>query len=141
MKTDGMVKVFCDGGARGNPGPAASAFVVEVSGKVVYTESKFLGKATNNAAEYGAVIAALSWLQKNFPNAEIEITLDSKLVASQMSGVFKIKNENLRNFFFAAKELEKKIDGKVVYKTVRRDQNKLADFLVNRELDGANENL
>ena len=135
-----MIQIFCDGGARGNPGPAAAAFVVEENGKVIYKHSKYLKKATNNVAEYSAVVLALSWLNKNLPKArggttDIKIILDSELVAKQMSGVFKIKNENLRNYFFAAKSLEKKTGRRVVYESVSRNKNKLADFLVNKALD------
>ena len=147
-----MIQIFCDGGARGNPGPAAAGFVVEENGKVIYKHSKYLKKATNNVAEYSAVVLALSWLNKNLPKArggttDIKIILDSELVAKQMSGVFKIKNENLRNYFFAAfgrlfpyrlrpaKSLEKKTGRRVVYESVSRNKNKLADFLVNKALD------
>lgn len=135
-----MIRIFCDGGARGNPGPAAAAFVVEEQGKIIHKEAKFLGRETNNVAEYSAVVSALTWAHKNLPKTDLRITLDSELVAKQMSGLFKIKNENLRNYFFAAKELEDKIGGRVTYRVVRRDKNKLADFLVNKVLDEANEN-
>ena len=135
MNKDPKIKVFCDGGARGNPGPAASAFVVEVDGKAFYKESKFLGKATNNVAEYSAVILALDWLAANVAGRDVEIVLDSELVAKQMAGVFKIKNENLRNLFLKAKGLEKKGSVRVSYAVVRREKNKLADFLVNKSLN------
>lgn len=129
------IKIFCDGGARGNPGPAACAFAVEIKGKAVYKEAKFLGKATNNVAEYSAVILALNWARKNVSGKEIEIILDSELVAKQLSGAFKIKNEKLKTLFLRAKGLEKSIAPKVLYKIVRREKNKLADFLVNKSLD------
>lgn len=130
-----MIRIYCDGGARGNPGPAAAAFVVEAKGKVIHKEAFFLGKATNNVAEYSAVVSALDWAANNFPMEAIGVALDSELVAKQMSGIFKIKNEALRNYFFSAKELEKKISGKVFYTAVGRNKNKLADFLVNKVLD------
>lgn len=129
--------VYCDGGARGNPGPAAAAFVVEQHGKVIYKQSKYLGKATNNEAEYAGAILGLSWVIKNTPEGEPEITfiLDSELVVNQLSGKFKVKKENLRNRYYTAKTLEKKIPLRIIYKSVSRDRNKIADFLVNKELD------
>lgn len=132
-----QLKIYCDGGARGNPGPAAAAFVAIKGGKVLHEESKFLGETTNNQAEYKAVILALLWLAKEKGLAEKEVVfiLDSELVAKQVTGKYKIKNENLRNLFFAAKRLEKKIARKISYLYVPRVKNKLADFLVNRELD------
>ncbi len=130
--------IYCDGGARGNPGPGAAAFVIEKEGKIVFKSSKYLGKVTNNAAEYQAVILALTWLTKNQNEVSPEnvlFTLDSELITKQLNGVFKIKNENLRNLFFTAKSLEKKIKTKTFYTNVPRSKNKLADFLVNKELD------
>ena len=131
------LSIYCDGGARGNPGPAAAAFVVEKNGKVVHKESKYLGRATNNEAEYAGVILGLGWTVKNITAESQEITfiLDSELVANQLSGNFKVKNENLRNRYFTAKTLEKRIPTRIIYKTVSRDRNKVADFLVNKELD------
>lgn len=133
-----MVKVFCDGGARGNPGPAAGAFVVEVDGKIIYKGAKFLGKATNNVAEYSALALALTWLKDNkekITPSPISVFLDSELVSKQMSGLFKIKNENLRRLYFQAKETEKNIGLVVKYFSIAREKNKLADFLVNKSLD------
>lgn len=134
-----FLKIYCDGGARGNPGPAAAAFVAEEDGKVIYKGTKFLGTTTNNVAEYSAVILALVWLLKNssiqHPASGIQIILDSELVAKQLSGKFKIKNSNLKKLFEDAKSLEKKIQVKITFSTVERSKNKLADFLVNKTLD------
>lgn len=130
-------KVYCDGGARGNPGPAAAAFVVEVNGKVVAKDAQYLGKTTNNAAEYQAAILALKWLAKNGNDLPSEITFvhDSELIARQLAGLYKIKNEGLRNLYFSAKSLEKTINKKIKYLSVPRAHNKIADFLVNKILD------
>ena len=136
-----MIRIFCDGGARGNPGPAAWAFVVELDKKIIHKASDFIGRATNNVAEYRALTAALSWLSLNLPKTDAQIILDSELVVKQMSGIFKIKNENLRNYFFEAKDLEKKIGAGISYKAVTRNKNILADFLVNKTLDSSNENI
>ena len=128
--------VYCDGGARGNPGPAAAAIVVEKGGKVIHKESKYLGRGTNNEAEYSGAILGLEWVSKNITGTEkITFILDSQLVANQLSGKFKVKKENLRNRYLTAKTLEKKISVGIVYESVSRERNKIADFLVNKELD------
>ena len=128
--------VYCDGGARGNPGPAAAAIVVEKDGKVIHKESKYLGRGTNNEAEYSGAILGLEWVSKNLTNeGRITFILDSQLVANQLSGKFKVKNENLRNRYFTAKALEKNISAEINYESVSRERNKIADFLVNKELD------
>ena len=130
--------IYCDGGARGNPGPAASAFVAIQDGKVIHKASKYLGKATNNVAEYGSVILALTWLYKNYKSAldlEVTVNLDSELVTKQMSGLYKVKNPKLKEMHVIGKRLESKLSTKVLYKWTPRDKNRLADFLVNKELD------
>lgn len=130
--------IYCDGGARGNPGPAASAFVAIQDGKVIHKASKYLGKATNNVAEYGSVILALTWLYKNYKSVsdlEIIVNLDSELVTKQMSGLYKVKNPKLKEIHVVGKRLESKLATKVLYKWTPRDKNRLADFLVNKELD------
>lgn len=130
------LKIFCDGGARGNPGPGAAAFVVENEGKVVFKGSKLLGKTTNNVAEYSAVLLATKWLKENFDKfEEVTFILDSELVTKQLSGLFKIKNENLRNLYFSIKEMEKSIPLKIFYTSTTREKNRLADLLVNKTLD------
>ncbi len=139
ITVDYPLKIYCDGGARGNPGPASAAFVVEKGGKVIFKNSKYLGNATNNIAEYNAVILALRWLlgvsSIKYQVSSIQVFLDSELVAKQLSGLYKIKNENLRNLFFTVKTLEKKIGKEISYTNVSRTKNKLADFLVNKTLD------
>jgi len=131
------LKIYCDGGARGNPGPAAAAFIVEKNSRVIYKGAKFLGKTTNNVAEYNATIIATRWILENLKEFSGQITfyLDSELVAKQLSGKFRVKNENLRNLFFTIKTLEKQISAKVNYLSVPREKNKIADFLVNKILD------
>ena len=130
-------KVFCDGGSRGNPGPAAAAFVVEESGKVIAKNGVYLGKATNNAAEYSAAIVALRWIKEQGNKIPPEITFihDSELIARQLSGLYKIKNENLRNLYATAKAVQSKIPAKIIFTAVKRENNKIADFLVNKILD------
>lgn len=130
-------KVYCDGGSRGNPGPAAAAFVVEEKGRIIEQKGVYLGKATNNAAEYGAAVEALRWLKEKGSQVPPEIIFvhDSELIARQLSGRYKIKNENLRSLYATAKSMEKEIPASIVYTTVKRENNKNADFLVNKILD------
>lgn len=130
--------IFSDGGARGNPGPAACAFVVvDNDGKVVHKRSKFLGDATNNRAEYQGVALALNWLLSNeVTKTPINFYMDSELVVKQLNRDYKVKDQNLKNLFFYINNLLLKIKPKIIFQHVPRLKNKLADFLVNKELDG-----
>jgi len=134
--------IFCDGGARGNPGPAAIGFVVKDSrGKVLIEKGQYIGRATNNVAEYTAVIEALKWIIKNIPNFSISqflnfsFYLDSKLVVNQLNGLFKIKDAKLRNLIIQVRGLENQIRGKIFYHYIPREKNSQADKLVNQALD------
>ena len=136
--TDRVFKIYCDGGARGNPGPSAAAFVVVYKGKVVHRNSSYLGIATNNIAEYRAVVMALAWLINNLKplNGErVSVFLDSQLVTRQLSGHYKIKSQNLKPLISKIKDLERKAKVKITYESIPRRKNRLADFLVNRKLD------
>lgn len=129
--------VFADGGARGNPGPAAIGFIVkDSSGKTLVKKGEYIGQATNNVAEYQAVIEALSWLKSNikYPISNISFFLDSKLIVNQLNGLFKIKNSGLRNLIIKVRQLEKEVGGNVSYRLISREKNKEADTLVNRSL-------
>lgn len=130
--------LFSDGGSRGNPGPAACSFIVEKNGKIIFSQSKYLEVQTNNVAEYFGVLLALKWLvkycDKNLTD-QVIFNLDSLLIANQLNGIYKIKNENLKTFYLDIKELEKKTKTKIIYKHVYREKNKMADFLVNKCLD------
>lgn len=130
--------INCDGGARGNPGPAAAAFAAAFNGRVVAKQSKYLGETTNNVAEYSAVLLALKWFVKSdikHKTLDIRFVLDSELITKQLNGEYKVKNEKLRDLYHSVKELEKNISLEISYTHVVRSKNKLADFLVNRELD------
>ena len=132
-----MLKIHCDGGARGNPGPAASAYAVYNDlGEVIFSESKYLGLATNNQAEYAAVEMAVDWLNKNNITEPCEFYLDSMLVVNQLTGSFKIKNSELKEIYFRIKKIisEQKIN-LLNYIYVPREKNFLADSLVNQVLD------
>lgn len=133
-----QLRAFADGGARGNPGPAAIGFVIkDSSGKIIHQQGKYIGKTTNNVAEYQAVIEALKWIEKNFklPISRLEFFLDSKLVVNQLNGLFKVKNVKMRNLIIKVRQLEREIGGNVSYQFISRQKNLLADGLVNRTLN------
>lgn len=131
-----LLKIYCDGGARGNPGPAASAFMAfDANGKVLTKEGRFIGQTTNNVAEYKAVIFALEWLVQNIKSQDVIFFLDSLLVVNQLMGRFRVKNKNLIELAKQTKNLERIFSGKIVYKTISRKQNKITDLLVNKILN------
>lgn len=133
------VKIYTDGGARGNPGPAASAFIVYENEKEVFKQGDYLGETTNNVAEYTAVAKALEFLTTQLDVKEVDFFLDSLLVKEQLVGKYKIKNENMRYFASKIKDLEKNFST-VTYTHIRREENKAADTLVNATLDEAQDN-
>src|SRR3989344_5426246 len=91
------LSIYTDGGARGNPGPAAIGFVVKNGEDTIAEQAEFIGETTNNTAEYQAVIYALNWIEANQKDATtIAFYLDSKLVVNQLLGTFKIKQPHLQ---------------------------------------------
>jgi len=130
--------VYTDGGARGNPGPAAiGVYIIDQDGKQVIKFGKKIGETTNNVAEYKAVYNALDWIKNNLKNniRNINFLLDSKLVVNQLNGIFKIKNKNLGRLIMDIHLLEKEIGVKIFYNYIPREKNFLADSLVNSSLD------
>jgi probable phosphoglycerate mutase len=133
-------RLYTDGGARGNPGPAAYGFVLEAEdGTVLGAEGAAIGVATNNVAEYRALLAGLE-RALDLGVDEVEVVSDSELLVKQMRGEYKVKNEALRELSEEARRLARRI-GDVSYKAVRREHNELADRLVNEALDAANPRL
>jgi ribonuclease HI len=126
-------RLFTDGGARGNPGPAAAAYVLETDGTVLDARGEAIGVATNNVAEYRALLAGLEAARDRGVD-ELEVVSDSELLVKQMRGEYKVKNAALRELSLQAARLAREI-GDVRYKAVRREQNELADRLVNETLD------
>ena len=123
-----------DGGARGNPGPAAYAYVLEAEdGTVLAAHGEAIGVATNNVAEYRALVAGLEKAIE-VGVSELEVISDSELMVKQMRGEYRVKNEALRDLSLQASRLASEV-GSVSYKAVRREQNELADRLVNEALD------
>jgi len=129
-------RLSTDGGARGNPGPAAYGFVLETDdGTVLAAHGEAIGVATNNVAEYRAVVEGLRKALEVGVD-ELEVVSDSELIVHQMRGEWKIKNDALRMLWEEAQDLAAGI-GKVGYTAVRREHNELADRLVNEALDAA----
>jgi len=128
-------RLFTDGGARGNPGPAAYAYVLEdETGDPIAFLGQTIGVATNNVAEYSGLVAGLAKAAE-LGVTELEVVSDSELMVKQMRGEYKIKNDALRDLADAAKSNARRV-GRVEYRHVRRAHNVLADRLVNEALDG-----
>jgi len=127
-------KLWTDGGARGNPGPAAYAYVLEAEdGTVLAAHGEAMGVATNNVAEYSALIAGLGRAVE-LAVGELEVVSDSELMVKQMRGEYRVKNATLRELSVRAARLAREL-GSVRYTAVRREHNELADRLVNEALD------
>ena len=136
-----MIRIFTDGGSRGNPGPAgAGAVLFDEKGIVLREGSKFLGTMTNNEAEYEAVLLGLS-LAKSFfgrtklKNLSVEVNLDSELVARQLSFLYQVKEPRLFSYFVSVSNLRITDFPNLTFKHVPREENKEADFLANKAMD------
>ena len=132
-KTSAIV-ISSDGGSRGNPGPAGiGAVLYDENGNKIAEISKCIGEATNNVAEYLAVIYGLQEACRRNASS-VKLKVDSQLVARQLRGEYRVKDKNIRIFFDLASNLLKCFD-KVEIQEVPREENKEADILVNRALD------
>jgi len=130
-----LFTIHTDGGARGNPGPAAYAFVISRPGQPDLEEHGCLGTSTNNIAEYTALVKALE-RARAIGGRRLLVQSDSELMIRQMTGQYKVKNEGLRPLYEAAQQLCRAFDA-VTFRHVRREHNKRADELCNQALDGA----
>ena len=130
------VVVNVDGGARGNPGPAAVAAVAtDPAGEPLAERSAYIGEATNNVAEYRALLLGLE-LARELGADEVEVVNDSELVAKQISGAYRVKHAGLKPLYLEAMAALRDFDGATV-RSVRRESNERADALVNEALDAA----
>jgi ribonuclease HI len=130
-----MLSVYTDAGARGNPGPAAIAVLFFEGTRLVKQHGEYIGKATNNQAEYRAVIKALE-LAKELGVEQLELFTDSELIARQLKGAYKVKDAKLKPLHEQAKALEKDFK-RITFSSVSRSNLRiwLADKLVNKVLD------
>jgi ribonuclease HI len=127
-------RLSTDGGSRGNPGPAAYGYVLETEdGTVLDARGETIGVATNNVAEYRALLAGLEAAIDRGVD-ELEVVSDSELLVKQMRGEYKVKNDALRELVEDAHALARRL-AKISYTAVRREHNELADRLVNEALD------
>ncbi len=140
----------CDGGSRGNPGPAAYGFVVyditpgsvppkpnqakEPAGIILEKCGNYLGLTTNNQAEYEGLLAGLTWIIQNHPTAEVTIKMDSLLIVNQIKGLYKVKSPELIPKYQQVRGLLSQLSSYSIAHTYR-EGNTLSDALVNQALD------
>jgi ribonuclease HI len=134
MSESTTLTIHIDGAARGNPGPAAYAFVIECDGAPPIEEGRCLGHTTNNVAEYTALVRVLERAAELGPR-RLVILSDSELLVKQMTGEYRVKNPDLRVLYDQAQALIDRFDA-VHLRHVRREENSRADQLCNEALDG-----
>lgn len=132
------IKIYTDGGSLNNPGPAAYAFIIYLNEKIIFKQAEKIGVATNNVAEYTALIKALEKIKelmvKSLDVKSIVFFSDSFLMINQINGLFKVKNAVIREFILKIRILEQEIKLPIIYKHIPREQNTLADSLVKEQL-------
>ena len=135
----GKITIYTDGAARGNPGPSASGYSVYLDGKEVAREEHYNGNATNNFAEYNAVVLALGWCIKNIKKCEehdVELYSDSELVVRQLSGHYKVKSEIMQMLNHEVRSLITSFRSVKFHNLPRNDRNISAvDYMLNLLLD------
>jgi len=140
-----ILKVFTDGGSKGNPGPSSIGGVGYIDGKKIFDFKKSIGIATNNDAEYQALIEALEKIRStnieirnnsqnlNFKSVkQIQFFSDSRLMVNQVKGLFKVKNGRIKEYILIIRGLEQEINLPITYQYVPREENVEADKLVNQ---------
>lgn len=139
--------IYTDGGSRGNPGPAAFGYVIkDANGNMLKGHGEAIGKATNNEAEYQAVIAALKKAKQMLgkeksKRTHMEVRMDSELAVRQLSGAYKIENEKLQPLFMKIWNLRVELGGNISFAHIPREENKEADRMVNEALDAEQKGL
>ena len=135
LEPDTELLINCDGGARGNPGPAALGVSIQrLDGEEIEAIGETIGDATNNVAEYSAVLRGLARCAE-LGAKTVHVRSDSMLLIEQLRGNYKVKSPHLRELFMEARALASAFE-RVTYEHVRREQNTRADELVNLALDG-----
>jgi len=133
MRKVNVLKIYTDGGARGNPGPSAAGVVImDTNNKVLDSYGIYLGEGTNNRAEYLAVRIALEKIEKYIPN-KIDFYIDSELVVRQLNGLYRVKNQDLKLIYLDIKKIAAKYN--INFSHVVRAKNNLADQQVNIAID------
>ncbi len=128
------LSIYTDGGARGNPGPAALGVVIyDEEGKIIKKFGKYLGRKTNNEAEYEAVVRALLFARQ-LRASTIEFHLDSELIVRQLNHIYRVRDKRMLEFVLRIRSLETNFK-KVSYRHIPREKNRLADRLVNETID------
>ncbi|MDA0208494.1 MAG: ribonuclease HI family protein [bacterium] len=132
------LRLYADGGSRGNPGPSAAGFVLfelegDAEGEVVHEEGVYLGTTTNNQAEYEAIRLGLE-KARDLGATDIDVRLDSQLAVRQLNGQYKVKNAGIRERFNEIQLILPAFD-RIVFSHIRREQNAHADRMVNEALD------
>lgn len=134
--TNKKFNVWTDGGARGNPGIAGIGIVVkDEHDNLVFEMGKSIGHATNNIAEYAAVLEALKYLNSNFSHFKANFFLDSELVTKQLNGEYKVKDVKLKELYLLVKREIFEANSGIEFKHIRREENERADELYNMALD------
>lgn len=135
-----FLKIYTDGGALNNPGEAAIAYVIYQDEKLIFKYSQRIGIATNNFAEYQALVKALEKVkellqQSSYQSVEkIYCYADSSLMVNQLNGLYKVKNADIRMFIIKVRVLEQEIKIPLIYTNIPREKNRLADSLVKQAL-------
>lgn len=136
---ENKIIVNTDGGSRGNPGEAAYGFVISFQGALIVQEGKRIGVATNNTAEYQAILESLTWIASHRESigefSGITMRMDSLLACQQLKGIFRVKQPHLQEFLWKIRAKENEIAVPISYHHVRREFNKEADAMVNAALD------
>lgn len=133
------LQIYTDGGSLNNPGQAAIAYVFYLNGKVLLTHSKRIGVATNNVAEYTALIDALTHVKtiiKQHSIKRIDVFSDSQLMINQLNGLYKVKDAIMREMVMKIRILECDLNIPIKYTHVLREKNETADSLIKKELKG-----